>query len=360
MKNSIGKLAIAATVAVAAVIGILTVGNPAPAFADIVRPILEAHTAIFKVVTNTPDQPATTMECQFMDPGLGRHTMRIGNVPDAETIMISDYVNGKGLVLVPSQKTAMAIELTDRPDELEPGKINVFKVLRDRIRAAQENGDESVEYLGESQIDGRKVIGYRMTEDGTDTTIWADIDSLLPLQIEYSMTETIGAPVTVTMMDIQFNVPLDPAAFSTDVPEGYTVSTIQADGSTPTEADMVEMFLIWVEAADGKFPSDLTLTAMSELGKLLAENKGLEFGDKTDLSDPAFQEWVQTFQKINRSLIFVRNLPEDADWHYAGADATFGDATQPIFWYRPEGSVTYRVIYADLSVLDVAPDDLPE
>ncbi len=56
----------------------------------------------------------------------------------------------------------------------------------------------------------------------------------------------------------------------------------------------------------------------------------------------------------------MRNLPEDSDWHYAGADATFGDATTPVFWYRPEGSVTYRVVYADLSVLDVAAEDLPK
>ena len=53
---------------------------------------------------------------------------------------------------------------------------------------------------------------------------------------------------------------------------------------------------------------------------------------------------------------FVRHLPKQADWHYAGADATLGDAATPIFWYRPQGSETYRVIYADLSVRDVAPE----
>jgi hypothetical protein len=32
----------------------------------------------------------------------------------------------------------------------------------------------------------------------------------------------------------------------------------------------------------------------------------------------------------------------------------------PIFWYHPEGSEIYRVIYGDLRVEDVAPEDLPE
>jgi outer membrane lipoprotein-sorting protein len=359
MKSPVTRVAVAAAVIVVVGIGIHGIGGGTPAFADIVRPILEAHTAIFKVVTNAPDQPAISIEGQFMDPGLGRHVMRMGDEPGQETIMIMDYVNGKSLVLVPSQKVAMAIELEDRPFELEPAKINVFKVLRDRIRAAQESGDESVQYLGESQIEGRKVIGYRLTEDGTDMTIWANVDSLLPLQVEYSMTETVGQPVTMTMMDIQFDVSLDPADFSTEVPAGYTEHTMQVDASLPTEADVVEMLALWVETTGGKFPSSLTLEAVKEISEVLEGKLGLSADRKPDLNDPAFQEWLQTFQKINRSLIFVRALHAEADWHYAGAEVQFGDKTTPIFWYRPEGSATYRIIYADLSVLDVAPEDLP-
>jgi Putative zinc-finger len=357
MKSPITKVAVAALVIVAVGIGISEIGGGTPAFAQVVRSILEARTATFRVVTSAPDQPAMTMEGKFMDPGLGRHTMQAGEV---ETIMIMDYVQGKGLVLVPSQNIAMAIELEDRPNELDPGKINVFKVLRDRIVAAQENPDESVEYLGESQVDGQKVIGYRMTEDGTDTTIWADVDSLLPLQIEYSMGEALGQPVTVTMMDIKFNVPLDLAEFKTTVPEGYQEMTMQVDASEPAETDLVEMLGLWVEITDGQFPADLTLEAVKEFGQAIEVKMKLPAGEKPDFNDPAFKEFMQTFQKINRSLMFVRNLPKEADWHYTGADATSGDKTTPICWYRPTGSETYRVIYADLSVLDVAPEDLPQ
>ena len=37
-----------------------------------------------------------------------------------------------------------------------------------------------------------------------------------------------------------------------------------------------------------------------------------------------------------------------------------GDADRIIFWYRPEGSEKYRVVYGDLHVGDVAADQLPE
>ena len=41
-------------------------------------------------------------------------------------------------------------------------------------------------------------------------------------------------------------------------------------------------------------------------------------------------------------------------------DVKFGDADSPVCWYRPDGSDTYRVIYGDLTVKDVAVENLPK
>ena len=51
--------------------------------------------------------------------------------------------------------------------------------------------------------------------------------------------------------------------------------------------------------------------------------------------------------------------PADSDQHYAGAPVDLGDADAPVFWYRPEGSETYRVIYGDLTVGDAGGNELP-
>jgi hypothetical protein len=122
---------------------------------------------------------------------------------------------------------------------------------------------------------------------------------------------------------------------------------------------LIETFRAWAELSGGKFPSELNMGAIKELDQAFA-NKGVKPDKEKGLSDPALQEFVQLFQKLTRGLTFAMALPEGADWHYVGAEATFGDATEPIFWYRPEGSETYRVVYADLSVLNVAFDDLPK
>jgi hypothetical protein len=58
--------------------------------------------------------------------------------------------------------------------------------------------------------------------------------------------------------------------------------------------------------------------------------------------------------------MFVMKLPAESNWRYAGENVKYGDVQTPIFRYRPEGSQTYRVIYGDLSVKDVAPEDLPD
>jgi hypothetical protein len=61
-----------------------------------------------------------------------------------------------------------------------------------------------------------------------------------------------------------------------------------------------------------------------------------------------------------RDFMFYKNLEPKNDWHYVGKDVKFGDAESPVCWYRPTDSETYRVIYGDLSIRDVAPENLPE
>ena len=58
--------------------------------------------------------------------------------------------------------------------------------------------------------------------------------------------------------------------------------------------------------------------------------------------------------------MFVQKLPADSDWHYVGKNVKFGESEKSVFWYKPEGSADYRVIYGDLTVKDVALENLPE
>lgn len=362
MRSRIAKIAVAAVMVLAVAVGISMLGNSRPAFADVVRPILMARTATFKVVLHVPDKPMQTWEGRFMDPGLIRYEMGVGDDPNRKAIQIIDFIQGKALVLIPAQKMAMVVECRNQSEGLDPRSVNMFREFRDRIRQAQENPSAPVEYLGRSQVVSREVVGYRLVESGVRMTIWADAGSLLPVQIEYA---TDKGPVSVAadliMTDIQFDAPLDPAEFSLAAPPGYTERTFEVDASPPTEADLVETLRFWTQTTGGRFPSALGVSAVKELREPLSGPGQAGESDKPkDLSDRTIKDFLRDSQKILRGLRFVQSLPPEADWHYTGPDATFGDTTKPVFWYRPQDSATYRVIYADLSVLDVAPADLPK
>lgn len=63
---------------------------------------------------------------------------------------------------------------------------------------------------------------------------------------------------------------------------------------------------------------------------------------------------------MTRGIMFMMKLPAESISRYAGENVKHGDADTAIFWYQPSGSETYRVIYGDLSVKDVAPENLPQ
>ena len=68
-------------------------------------------------------------------------------------------------------------------------------------------------------------------------------------------------------------------------------------------------------------------------------------------------------EKHIQGMQFYMILQPENDSHYAGKDVKLGTPDRSIFWYKPTGADKYRVIYADLSVIEMTPDDvkhLPE
>ena len=63
--------------------------------------------------------------------------------------------------------------------------------------------------------------------------------------------------------------------------------------------------------------------------------------------------------KLDMRRVHTQNLMDDLLEPFE-KDVKLGDADKAIFWYRPKGAEKYRVIYGDLSVKDVAPENLPK
>jgi len=347
MKSPVIKIATAAAIIITVLIGFLTIGSSTPAFAEIIQPFLTARTASFQMSMDVEGVPTQTFDCLYSEPIRMRQTSK-----EQGAVVISDLQIGKIVSLVPAQKKAFIIELVNMPEDQDQSEFNMFSSIRQHIQEAKESEDASVEFLGEKQINGLTAIGYHVQKPGIDMTIWADLKTKLPVQ----MTNSMG-PATYTITDIVFDVEVDESLLSLEIPADYTVHTRQVDASDPTEEDLVNMFRLWAEHMDGNLLSAFEMNVITEFmqyQRKKMKEQGIEPTEQTAL------ELGDIVHKINRGGMFVHALPSESDWHYVGKDVKFGEAEKPIFWYKPEGSQTYRVIYGDLSIKDVAPENLPQ
>jgi hypothetical protein len=102
---------------------------------------------------------------------------------------------------------------------------------------------------------------------------------------------------------------------------------------------------------DETFPPMVAGTELAKVCMDMAKQGKLK-GSTWDKVDPS---------RMFNAMLFVAKLPrEESKWRYAGNGVKINTPDTPIFWYRPAGSQMYRVIYADLTVRDMAEDKLPK
>jgi outer membrane lipoprotein-sorting protein len=139
-----------------------------------------------------------------------------------------------------------------------------------------------------------------------------------------------------------------------------------SDPFESTEEDFIEALEIWVKFMDGKFPasvdsaeqirefSDRQYQRLHISGELVSDRRMVEMGgDMRDIM------WEIRSHISTEGRLFVFLLDAESNWRYAGRGVSFGDSEKAIFWYRPEGSDRYRVIYADLTVREMVAEELP-
>jgi hypothetical protein len=333
MRSSITRIAVAAAVFVVAALGVHYMMAPSITFADVVKPLLNARTLILDIIVGGNDTSPV-----MHDTIVGSRVRRVIST-QGHIVNIFDPDGGEMLTLHTEEKTAI---YTDIQGHLQEQTRGYMTFLRKTITDVQNNPDFEVRELGEKEIDGQKVIGFATD----DFTVWADAETALPVRVEipeFSMVFT----------NFQFNVPVEEleSLVSMDVPDGYTLVKNEGfDMGTSTEQDLVECLRFWAEVLlDGNFPEDI---GMEEIIKLAPQIEA-----KLGELEVSPEEGAQKGMSLGKGMLFHMGLK---DRHYAGSGVKVGETDKAVFWYLPEGSETYRVIYGDLSVKDVAAGDLPK
>ena len=343
MKGPIVKFAAAVVIIIVVLIGIHQIGGGGSVvFAQVAQQLRNARTMTYSVVTCTPlkNMPTVRTEIAFKEPAYMRTTTADGFVT------VIDWTEVRGISIWPSRKQFIEFEASNyRHDPAQ----DPFMVI-EKLRALPCEADE---VLGEKEIDGRVLQGFRVSQENVTNSVWVDPQTGQLVRVEMEFTDAPG--MNKIMTDFQFNVELDDSLFSLTPPDGFTRLGIQADVSTVTEQDLIEYLQMWSTwTKDGTFPPTFNPI---ELPKVTAEMiKQGEFGEGETSEQQRHAEAMQMY----RGIMFVAQLPAESNWRYAGENVRYGDVDTPIFWYRPKDSETYRVIYGDLSVRDVAAGDLPK
>jgi len=337
MKSPVTRIAAAAAVIIVAALGINSIMAPSVTWAQIIEPILNARTIVFDLILGSDDSGMTQHEI-FVGSRI-RRTM--SNMPNMT--MIIDADNEKLLALDTAGKTAAYADIAG---ELGERHRSFIKFVRQIIGQLQ---DGQVEELGEKVIDGQKAIGFTGKGQNEAVTIWADPVTALPIRIEAQ----IGQEFSFIMKNFEFDADVDESLVSMDVPKGYTLDKAELNLGNASEEDFVKSLRIWAEIiGDGTFPESIgTQSAMAQMPVLIQKVTAMQVSE---------EKGTEIGMSFAKGMLFHQTLESQGAWNYAGAGVKLGDANTAIFWYQPQGSTTYRVIYGDLSVKDVAAENLPK
>jgi len=336
MKSPVLKITAAAVIIIAVLIGINPFGGTVT-WAQVIEPILNARTIVFDLIIGNDE--SGMVQHEIVIGSLMRRTM--SNMPNMT--MIIDADNEKLLALDTEGKTAAYADISG---DLGERHRSFIKFVRQIVTQLQEG---QVEQLGEKVIDGQKAVGFVGKGQNEEVTIWADPETALPIRIE----ARIGQEFSFIMKNFEFNADLDESLVSMAVPEGYTLDKAELDLGNASEEDLIESLRIWAEIiGDGTFPEAIgTEATMKQMPVLVQKVAAMQ------VSEEKGSEIGMSFAK---GMLFHQTLESQGAWNYAGAGVKLGDANTAIFWYQPQGSATYRVIYGDLSVKDVAEEHLPK
>jgi hypothetical protein len=340
MKSPIIKIAAAVVIISGVLIAMHFVGlsTSTVTFADVIKPILNARTAVLDIIIGDEEAGGPVIHDMIRGSRIKR---TLSNVEGVDTII--DLKESRILQLTHEKKEAAYIDLKGLPSI-----PNYMEVLRNVINMLQDSPHFEVEELGEQEIDGQEAIGFSARHPKAEITIWADPETALPIRIEQ-----VSGQMKVICKNVKFDVPMDESLFSMEVPPEYKLQEAELDLHGSTEEDFIEGLRIMAEVfGDGQFPESVALEDYLKQAPAImkkCEELGLSEQEQTELG-----------LKLQNYLLFIRFFKGQGEWHYTGKGVKLGDAEKAIFWYQPEGSETWRVIYGDLSVKDVSAEDLPK
>jgi hypothetical protein len=388
MKNPITKLAIAAAVLIACIVGLYlwrTTGSGI-ALADVLARVEKVSACSLKwSMSITIADPNGRYHYEGRGTGLtsqeygskNTHTCeesdRNGSLSTFEEIYFLPRKNVR-IHIRPGQKQYVRVELNDMYVKRERGHGGL-QLQNDPLGYLKNMLKYEYENLGRSTIDGIDVAGFGSTDPNMwpqwnissqnpqfDVKLWVDVKTLLPVRYEYVHVRQTGDrtkdQMHMVFSDFQWNVSADAAEFEpAPIPNGYTIEDHFPD--VANEETATEGLQQCVELL-GRYPDTIDLTYLWSESEKTGTSAALRLREELR----GFRGFERDSKKMDavkpmRFLCkFYRGLAEK-DPAYYGKTITPPDDDKVLLRWKLSDK-EYRVIFGDLHAETVSPEKLAE
>lgn len=374
------KIAAAAAVFIAVCLGVPRLGrrdHQNVAFSQIIEQIENAKTVTWRLTfynhVVSKDGRRTwveteTREMAYKAPGLYWEALHPTMHGQIEHTTITDAVNLRSLSLVPAEKKAYLREMAVTPGSArgpfawykeqmsEPdlqwvgkrttahGEVNVFRKIIEKGR-----GDPSRDFW----VDAKTKQLVLVQSPGADVYD-PETDPLRDQPIEKAWST--AKPACFVMSDINFDARLADSLFGLVPPPDYTVEIEHR--AYVTEQEMIDYLGIMAEYNDGTFLDQPYSVDSDRLNEIYDKAREHRTAAEQKLLDTTHRYKMASLNMMPTGH-FIEDSTVKESFRYLGKGVKLGDKDRIICWYKLKDTGAYRAVYGDLSVKDVAPDDLP-
>jgi len=259
--------------------------------------------------------------------------------------------------------------------QLSEAQVSVFEMGVKQILEQIKSGHYTE--LGSKTIDGVEVegiefsdlllivgIGYPFKFDNVVMRLWVDVETSLPVRVDveavtsdkYVTVWTGGRPVEIEAIadGYQYYADIDRSVFEPNIPDDYTLVSEEVDSYDEEKA--INGLLTFAQLTDGRYPGKLNMmTIMREAWQRIPEDMHAESHEGApNECDKMGQIVIAT---KSACLFFNRLVKEDKDVAYYGDTVTAGDVNAVLVRWRISDN-EYRVVFGDLTAKNVSVEDL--
>jgi len=372
MRSQFAKLAAAAAIIIAVLIGLNIVGNgkSGVAWGELVEHVEQIKTVVYRMTATMKGLPGVPGDQPVDIEMKAKMAYDRGFCIDSctcvenEEIKTNSYVlfdEGAIVTVLPKQKKYIKLKLTD-------------ELL---AQMEKENGDprttlkEMMKYdyteLGRDTIDGVEVEGIEVTDpnmsfrgggmfDEFVLRLWCDVETDLPVLMTVKASANNGEVLMDMVMDnYQWDVTIDAAELEPNIPEDYELLAETEFGSTGKYAEeFVEALGFFAEIAEGRYPSSLTgMTVMGEFAEALR----LKLAGQPSSEGPS-KEVMSKVMKLQTIGMTYASMVQDGNEPAYYGDKVTAEFPHAVLMRWKLGNGNFQLIFGDLSVGEATPEEL--